>query len=62
MTVSDYEPDIIIYPFHRRLPGMDNLYHTRCSKHPSFTLCGSLVPIEAAVEEHLKKHVQEDTS
>lgn len=53
---SDYTPEVIIYPFHGRVPDMNDLYHARCTLHPRFTPCGTLTEIGREVEQHLEIH------
>lgn len=56
MIPSDYEPDIIIYPFHGSMPDMDDLYHVRCSKHPGFAGCFTLAQAGEEVQRHMRAH------
>lgn len=58
---SDYEPEIIIYPFHGRIHAMADLYHARCAKHEMFTPCGTLSEIGEKVEEHMLLHISVHT-
>jgi len=59
MTTSDYEPDIIIYPFHGTMPGMPDLYHVRCSRHPEFAGCFELAQAGDEVQHHMREHGRE---
>lgn len=57
---TDYEPEVIIYPFHGRYPDTEDLYHARCSKHPKFAPCDTLTRVGEFVDLHLLVHHRSD--
>lgn len=42
-----------VRPFHGRIPGMPDLFHTYCDEHPEFGTCASEEQAHVDVATHL---------
>ena len=44
---------VTVYPFHRPVPGLPDLFHVSCAEHPEFGFCGTREQAYWARLDHL---------
>lgn len=48
------ERRVRIYPFHASYPGLPDLFHVACDRHPEFGFCGDRDQAHEAAVEHIE--------
>ena len=56
-SAATTSPDTVyMRPFHQTYPGTTQLFHTYCSEHPAFGICGDEEQARADVAQHRAVH------